>query len=57
MSCDFKGTFTGVTELTTPPSKVTFMVWCDEEKLIAGCHEADTYVLGECPVCKEQPIT
>lgn len=52
MTCDFRGHFTDVTELTTPPSNATFEVWCDNGKLIAGCHEADTYVLLEkCPAC------
>ena len=54
--CDFTGTFTGVTELTTPPSEVIYSVWCDDGKLIAGCHEADCYVLAPCPVCSQRKI-
>ena len=51
MSCDFTGTFTGMTELTTPPSETTYNVWCDQGQLIAGCHEADCYILASCPIC------
>ena len=56
MSCDFTGTFTGITDLTTPPSETTYNVWCDQGQLIAGCHEADCYILASCPICLPKEI-
>jgi hypothetical protein len=51
--CDFKGTHTGITELTTPPSITEFMIWCDDGALIDSCHEADVSILVlKCPICK-----
>lgn len=50
--CDFRGTFSSSTDITTPSSNCVSRVWCDEGKLIAGPHEADLGVLETpCPIC------